>query len=566
MPPRLNNEYYQMQNAKDRTQALRQNYANTAGASVSAGAAGGITSDAGWDVYTRMREQGRLPLPNDSNLHAQQGYATKPDGTPRFFTQEEINAMPMGPDKSMAMIARRRMTIPDLEEEYNWKQDELRRNAHVTPELKPNPANQNRPIRTTPYEFLPEHDQHNLKQVFGDKFVDVYNQADPRFRKYISGLTMDFGVRNAAEILMNPDHPRNMMHTFRGKPDKDGNVNDPAWLNDFHQNGVKKNPTNLQGSKFPSWGGMAHIGPGLDHTPKQPSAPAPAAAPKPALSPENENFLAGLQKKFDDRMAAHDADARARGVDIERVKNEGRMMGNIPPAPPAPPELSEAQQQMAQSLKAAQRRLTGADDFEPDPENPLALRPKPQPKPEKLKNDFGFSKFKQTNPKPPALDLNVNTEPKMPQLPGLPDGSLASKIGSMSPLFAKPFDQREADKREKNLLKPFLLEPIKKNDLSQTRPGGTLMLHPEHRLFPQKMGDPKQMNPAFKNKAYSTQGATGDAWREHMQTARSTPPEPAQAPQVEAPKVEAPKPVQVKPLNPSAPKRPGILGGLRRRK
>lgn len=32
------------------------------------------------------------------------------------------------------------------------------------------------------------------------------------------------------------------------------------------------------------------------------------------------------------------------------------------------------------------------------------------------------------------------------------------------------------------------------------------------------------------------------------------------------PKVEAPKPVQVKPLNPSAPKRPGILGGLRRRK
>lgn len=556
MPPRVNNEFYAMQNAKDNLQAARQNVANQAGASITGQNRGGIENEAGFNAYRREMEANRLnPAPNPT------GYATNADGTARYHTQAEIDAMPMGGAKDMARIARGRMSIPDLEEEYNRKQDELRRNAQVIPELKPNPANQNRPIRTTPYEFLPEHTQNNLKQVFGDKFVDVYNQADPRFRKYISGLTNDFGVRNAAEILMNPDHPRNMMHTFRGKPDKDGNVNDPAWLNDFHQNGVsKKNPTGLQAPQFPD-GKIAPPAPQA-----QPSAQAPAAAPKPALSPENENFLAGLQKKFDDRMAAHDAGARARGVDTERVKNEGRMMGNIPPAPPAPPELSEAQQQMAQSLKAAQRRLTGADDFEPDPENPLALRPKPQPKPEKLKNDFGFSKFKQTNPKPPALDLNVNTEPKMPQLPGLPDGSLASKIGSMSPLFAKPFDQREADKREKNLLKPFLLEPIKKNDLSQTRPGGTLMLHPEHRLFPQKMGDPKQMNPAFKNKAYSTQGATGDAWREHMQTARSTPPEPAQAPQVEAPKVEAPKPVQVKPLNPSAPKRPGILGGLRRRK
>lgn len=522
MPPRVNNEFYAMQNAKDNLHAARQNVANQAGASITGQNRGGIENEAGFNAYRREMEANRLnPAPNPT------GYATNADGTARYYTQAEIDAMPMGGAKDMARIARGRMSIPDMEQEYNDRQAQ---NVHVTPELKPNPANQNRPIRTTPYEHLPEHTQNNLKQVFGDKFVDVYNQADPRFRKYISGLTNDFGVRNAAEILMNPDHPRNMMHTFRGKPDKDGNVNDPAWLNDFHQNGVsKKNPTGLQAPQFPD-GKIAPPAPQA-----QPSAPAPAAAPKPALSPENENFLAGLQKKFDDRMAAHDAGAQARGVDTERVKNEGRMMGNIPPAPPAPPELSEAQQQMAQSLKAAQRRLTGADDFEPDPENPLALRPKPQPKPEKLKNDFGFSKFKQTNPKPPSLELGLNgLLPTMPKPPGTPSGSLAAKLASIQPNEAKAYDGYK-----------FGVD-----------------FPPDSPLNPRKMGNPAHMSEKAKNAALS--GPHGETFKEHFNTSKK-PVQPVASPQP-APKIEAPKPVQVKPLNPSAPKRPGILGGLRRRK
>lgn len=446
MPPRPNNEFYQSQDARNQLHAALQNSANQAGASITAGNRGGIKSESGYNAYKNEAAGNRVtPAPTPT------GYKADAGGPSRFYTQAEANALPMGGERDMALIERNRMTIPDREREYEAQQAQ---NVHSTPELKPNPETQNRPIRTTPYEHLPEHTQHNLRQVFGENFHDTYNQADPRFRKYLSGLVQDFGVRNAAEIVMNPDHPRNMMHTFKGKPGKDGSVADPAWLTTFQQNGVS-NPTPT-GLKAPQYDGGR-----ISHPAQaQPTLPAAPTAPVkgPGLSSENTKFLNDLQSRYDARMAAHAA---------------------TPRSPQKPLELNDSQQQMAQNLQAAKGRIERDNDIDFDAEGYPVAKPAPvQPKPVKPKDYFGANKA----PKPNPLSLDANTAPPMPKPPGMVDGSLAAKLGSMSGLSAKPFVPT-----------------------------------------------------------------------------RAKPSQPPTAPQ----QVEAPQPVQAKPIT---PKRPGLLGGLRRRR
>ncbi len=494
MPPQPNNEFYQLQDANNRLMDARRNAAAGAGARLSAQNAGGIETQAGWDAYQRERDSNRRTTPPSNT-----GYKTNPDGTPRFYTQDEINSLPMGAERDMARIERGRMTIPDMENELQQNQPA----PHVTPELKPNPANQNKPIRATAYDRLPEHMQHNFRQIYGDNFADIYNSSDNRFQQGLHGLTSDYGARNAAEILMNPSHPKNFLKAYHNKPGADGKPEAlPAWLEQFHQNGVaKKAPTDLKAPQFADGR--------ISGAPQQQVAAAgPGDNSKMGgtdISPQSEEFLNGLQARFDARMKAHDDAARARGVNPEQVRQESQALGALekagkanplPPKPAPEPELSPAQQQMAQSLKAAQRRITGADDFETGPDG-LTLVPKPKPKPEKLKNDFGFDKFKKTNPAPAPLDLKVNTTPEMPKPPGMPTGSLASKLASMKPQVAKPFAPPQA--------------PI--------FPQGTLIRPPQ---------EPKGEAPSARG--------------------------------------EAPKPVQVKPLNSGTPKRPGILGGLRRKR